>query len=327
MSADPGDAPSPPVAATTGNGDGATARAALVGEVVRGQAATLARSGRHEDAARLLAELATGRDHTAAEHDLLARIRAQQGRFVDAERHWRAALALDGDHAAAAAGLRRLQRPRARGGGGLVRGGAAAALLGALAFGGGWWLGHDGADPVASTSHPPGPAAPVISAAPAPAVSAPAPAGPGELTADLAARLAGPDATITRAGGQVVVVFRAALFATQDTPTPDGRAALSGLGARLAAVPGIAVEVVGHSDSLPVRPGGPFPDNTALSLARAASAARILRAAGVPAAAFAVSAAGDALTPYAGDPAGAAAGTSAGDPRNRTVTLRVSPPA
>ncbi|MEX5709439.1 OmpA family protein [Parafrankia sp. FMc6] len=314
--AEPVTEPGPPPAAA---GPGDTARAVLVGEVVRGQAAVLARSGRYEDAARLLAELAAGRDHTAAEHDLLARIRAQQGRFDDAERHWRAALALDGNLAgAAAAGLRRLERLRTRGGG-IARGGAAAALLVALAFGGGWWLGHDRAEPAASTT--------TASAPAAPAAPAPAPARPGDLTADLAARLAGPDVTITRAGGQAVVVFRNALFATHDTPTPEGRAALTALGARLAAAPGVAVEVVGHSDNLPVRPGGPFPDNTALSLARAASAAEILRAAGVPAAALTISAAGDALAPHAGEPAGDPTGDAAGDLRNRTVTLRVAPPA
>ncbi|SQD97515.1 OmpA/MotB domain protein [Parafrankia sp. Ea1.12] len=320
--AEPVTEPGPPPAAA---GPGDTARAVLVGEVVRGQAAVLARSGRYEDAARLLAELAAGRDHTAAEHDLLARIRAQQGRFDDAERHWRAALALDGNLAGAAAGLRRLERLRTRGGG-IARGGAAAALLVALAFGGGWWLGHDRAEPAASTATASAPAAPAASVS-APAAPAPAPARPGDLTADLAARLAGPDVTITRAGGQAVVVFRNALFATHDTPTPEGRTALTALGARLAAAPGVAVEVVGHSDNLPVRPGGPFPDNTALSLARAASAAEILRAAGVPAAALTISAAGDALAPYAGEPAGDPTGDAAGDLRNRTVTLRVAPPA
>lgn len=320
--AEPVTEPGPPPAAA---GPGDTARTVLVGQVVRGQAAVLARSGRYEDAARLLAELAAGRDHTAAEHDLLARIRAQQGRFDDAERHWRAALALDGDLAGAAAGLRRLERLRTRGGG-IARGGAAAVLLVALAFGGGWWLGHDRAEPAASTTTASAPAAPAASAS-APAAPAPAPARPGDLTADLAARLAGPDVTITRAGGQAVVVFRNALFAMHDTPTPEGRAALTALGARLAAAPGVAVEVVGHSDNLPVRPGGPFPDNTALSLARAASAAEILRAAGVPAAALTISAAGDALAPYAGEPAGDPTGDAAGDLRNRTVTLRVAPPA
>ncbi|WP_322755865.1 OmpA family protein [Frankia sp. Cas3] len=286
---------------------GDTTHAVLIGEVVRGQAVTLARSGRYEHAVSLLTELATGRDHTAAEHDLLARIHAQQGRFGDAERHWRAALAMDGPTDGAAAGLRRLERLRTRRGSGRVRGGVAALLV-ALAFGGGWRFGHDRTNPA------------VAAPAPAPATApAPAPTESVNVTAALAARLAGPEVTIAKAGGQVVVVFHDALFATYDTPSPQGRAALAGLGIRLAAIPDIAVEIVGHSDNFPVRPGGPFPDNTALSLARAASAATILSQAGVPAAALTISAAGNAVPPHPDAPAG--------DTRNRTVILRITPPA
>ncbi|WP_322763239.1 OmpA family protein [Frankia sp. Cr2] len=290
---------------------GDTTHAALIGEVVRGQAAALARSGRYEDAVSLLTELATGREPTAAEHDLLARIHAQQGRFGDAERHWRAALAMngptDGPTDGAAAGLRRLERLRTRRGSGRVRGGAAAMFV-ALAFGGGWWLGYDRTDPAVTAAPATAPAS----------VPAQAPTASVDVTANLAARLAGPEVSIAKAGGQVVVVFHDALFAAYDTPSPQGRAALAGLGIRLAAIPDIAVEIVGHSDNLPVRPGGPFPDNTALSLARAASAAEILSQAGVPAAALTISAAGNAVPPHRDGPAG--------DTRNRTVIIRITPP-
>ncbi|WP_199865235.1 flagellar motor protein MotB [Frankia sp. EI5c] len=298
--------------------DVALAGVALAGEVLRGRAATLARSGRHEDAVLLLTELAAGREHTAAEHDLLARIQAQRGRLDEAERHWRAALALEPDAGGAiadgaAAGLHHLRRLRADRVGARRRDGLAAGLLVLLALGGGWWLGHDGPDRPDQV-----PAAAPLSAPAAGTV--PAPEGAARRPVDdLAARLAGPEATVTGAGGQLVVAFHDPIFTVHDTPSPQGRATLSGLGARLAAVPGIAVEIVGHSDGLPVRAGGPYPDNAALSLARAAAAAETLRGAGVPATALTISAGGGAVAPY---PDGAA-----GDPRNRTVTLRVTPPA
>ncbi|ONH61698.1 flagellar motor protein MotB [Frankia sp. CcI49] len=289
--------------------------AALLGEIMRGQAAALARSGRYADAVRLLTELAAGRDHTAAEHDLLARIHAQQGRFDDAERHWRAALALDGTAGGAVAGLHRLERLRGRRGGNRLRDGVAAGLLVVLAFGGGRWLSHEQNDsaPAADST---------AAAVPAPVpiagttVTGGAPMGP---VGELAASLTGPEADVIRAGSQVAVVFHDPLFTAGDSLGPQGRTALTGLGARLAAIPGVGVEIVGQSDGLPVRAGGPFADNAALRRARATAAALALRESGVPAAALTISAADTAVAPYADG--------ATGDPRNRTVILRITPPA
>ncbi|WP_462165971.1 OmpA family protein [Frankia sp. AiPs1] len=304
-------------------------------EVVLGQAATLARRGRYSDAVRLLADLTDGRAPTGAEHDLLARIHAQQGRYDDAERHWRAVIEGGGPTDEAAAGLHRLARVRARRDAGTrVRAGGAAAALVAVAaagLGGGWWLGHDsdgGGVTVTSAVATPAAAGTAVSPGQAPAQAPGGPVPPAarpisptgrDGAAGLASRLAGPGVTVERVGGQDVVVFSDALFAAGDTASARGRAALTDLGTRLSALTGVAVEIVGHSDSRPVRPGGPFPDNAAVSLARAASAARILRQAGVPAAALTISAADDALAPYPDTPTD--------DARNRTVTLRVTPPS
>jgi hypothetical protein len=64
--------------------------------------------------------------------------------------------------------------------------------------------------------------------------------------------------------------------------------------------------VTGHTDPLPVRPGGRFTDNDELALARALTGADVLAAGGLPADAVALR-------------------TSAGAPRERTLTLAIVP--
>jgi type VI secretion system protein ImpK len=77
--------------------------------------------------------------------------------------------------------------------------------------------------------------------------------------------------------------------------------------------------VLVFQDALYTTASGPFADNAALSMARAAAAAQVLREAGVPPAALTISAAGTAVSPYQD--------TGGGMARNRTVTLRVTPPS
>lgn len=82
---------------------------ALLREGLRARAAALARGGALADAGRLL-DAAGGAD--ADTLDLLARIRAQAGEWLEAERLWLQVLAARPDHAGAQAGLARVRAGR-----------------------------------------------------------------------------------------------------------------------------------------------------------------------------------------------------------------------
>ncbi|WP_158230334.1 OmpA family protein [Pseudofrankia asymbiotica] len=316
--------------------DGADPFAALADEATVARATDLARAGQHARAQTLLDDLGARRAHTAPEHDLLARIHAQQGRLTAAAEHWRRAAELGGHEAVAVAGLRRIAALEGRHV--TTRGRAAVAVLAAVALLGagavtGWAITDATAsDPDTNTTvnvapralsgpaspgtAPTGPGTPTETAAASAGPSARPAASPLQTLAD---QVAGPEVTATRAGGQVVLLFNGQLFTGGAALSPDGAAALAGVGARIAGLPGVAVEIVGHSDDLPVPPGGPYADNTALSQARAAAAATVLTGAGLSPAQITVSAAGSAVPLHPNTPADRA--------RNRTVTLRLTPPS
>ena len=94
--------------------DSPLSSAQLLVQVGLARATELARTGHYEQAERLLAELGRDREAQFGEVDLLARIRAQQGRFREAEALWSRALRLAADSPNAQAGLRRIAALQAR---------------------------------------------------------------------------------------------------------------------------------------------------------------------------------------------------------------------
>lgn len=84
--------------------------ARLLKQVALSQAAHLAREGNYAAAEELLSGIASTECPDASILDLLARIRAQQGAFFDAEAHWRKVLQIDPAHLGARAGLERLRQ-------------------------------------------------------------------------------------------------------------------------------------------------------------------------------------------------------------------------
>ncbi|MGK5740042.1 hypothetical protein [Micromonospora sp. URMC 103] len=293
------------------------------------RAAAAARRGELEAAANVLTGLAAQEDPAAL--DLLARVRAQQGRWHDADECWARVQAVDPEHAGAAEGRRavagilagkRRPRPVAQPARVAVLGGvlAAAALAGGA-------VAVDGGDPVRPGST-------------APAAAAPSPAGIDDaerrraeelarqvaqaeaeraaaaqrLTARLdgiAARLTMPGVVVKRRAGTVEVYFREGLFSRDARLTDDGAVLLADVGRRLGRLDDVSITVVGHS--VPV-PGGRTSGGTGTALSRAQVAARELaEASDLPLTAFTLRSADQSQRPFAQET------------RNRTASLVLAP--
>ncbi|TDC40633.1 hypothetical protein E1211_00545 [Micromonospora sp. 15K316] len=291
------------------------------------RAAAAARRGELEAAAELLTGLET---EDLSVFDLLARIRAQQGRWRDADECWARVQAGDPEHAGAAEGRRilagivagkRPSRPVAQPGRVAVAGGVlvvAAVAGGAVAV-----AGDDPRRPVAT--------------APAAATSSPTEAGEeqrrraeelahrlAQVEAERSAaaerlttrldvisrRLTMPGVIVKRGSGTVEVYFREGLFIEDTRLTADGAALLDRVGRRLDGLDA-SITVVGHS--VPV-PGGRTSGGSGTALSRAEDAARQLaEASGLPLTAFAMRSAEQSERPFEREA------------RNRTVSLVLTP--
>lgn len=82
-----------------------------VEQLVINKAVELARAGHYQQAEDLLSGLQRGKDQPSV-LDLLARMRAQQGRWLEAEAYWKQALEKDPTNPAYQEGLRYIQRTR-----------------------------------------------------------------------------------------------------------------------------------------------------------------------------------------------------------------------
>lgn len=256
--------------------------------------------------------------------DLLARIRAQQGRLGEAQSLWAAASDLEPDNPSYRAAARlakvweRLHvRPdRVR----ILSVVAAAVLL--LFVASALWRNSRMAPPAAgppstaevAASAPPNPthAVPPSLASSTPAASQ----APAATTAPRAVHLSG--AVTRQEGDATVVLFEDGLFAAGAALTPAAERILDQLAANLRNQWG-AVAITGHTDDLPVRPGSLFRDNVSLGFARAVAVAERLRTvAGLDAGTLQLRSLGAHQPPFPND-------SPEGRQRNRTVVIRISP--
>jgi chemotaxis protein MotB len=97
-----------------------------------------------------------------------------------------------------------------------------------------------------------------------------------EMRADLASR----DVTISKLQGQLTVnIMDRVLFSSGEAVLqPEGEAVMRKIAALLVAHPELKIQVVGHTDNVPIRPGarGQFASNWELSTARALAAVHFL---------------------------------------------------
>jgi type VI secretion system protein ImpK len=298
-------------------------------------AAQVARAGRLDDAAELLAGLPTEVGAAPAVRDLLARIRAQQGRLLDAADCWKRALEMDPGNEASREGLRRIERMQSRPlWVGMVLPVAAAAAAALIV----WLVGaasrdearrsreafraeaaellrvsaREAAAPEASV---PAPAAEAPPAAPPAPPREPPPAA-GSVLPPLALEI--PGVTVRTQQNAVVVQFDEGLFLSAATLKPEAVTLLAALGQRLQPhAARISVQVRGCTDNTPVAEGWIFADNDALGKARALAAADCLRLqGGLPATALTAES-GGGEAPYPND-------TPQNMLRNRTALIRIS---
>ncbi|MGX7672313.1 hypothetical protein [Plantactinospora sp. DSM 117369] len=291
------------------------------------RAMAAARRGDLDGAAQTLAAL-DGAEPAAL--DLLARIRAQQGRWQEADASWAAVQAIDPGHEGAAAGRRAVaailagdRRPRPV----APRVGLAAAGVVVVAVAAGTAI------VLPSLSAPP-PAKPVASVAASTPDTAALDAERRraaelqgrlqQIEADraaaaqaLAARLDAiargvtlPGVVVQRRPDTVEVYFRKGLFSRDAWLTANGAEMLAAVGRRLPDLD-VTVTVVGHS--VPV-PGGRTSGGSGTALSRARVAARELAEAGdLPLTAFTLRSADQSEGPFR-EPA-----------RNRTASLVLTP--
>lgn len=289
-------------------------------EVALAQARTLARHGRFAEAEELLDGAWGTTDPGPAVLDLRARIHAQQGRLDQADRCWAEAERLAPGDKQIADGRARIAALRdgrtRRLGSGALAGGSIVVVL-AVAVLAGVWIEDDEPAPTAAPT-----AAPVArpsGGAPAATPSGGVPVARPSDTGD--AVLAGldlkvPGVRVRRGQAEIAITFEHGLFPSGTSLSPQGRAVLRDLAARLRPYRDrVDVTIVGHTDGRAVRPGGEYASNIELGAVRAAVVLDVLHDAGrIPVARLSVATTGSDLPPFRG---GAAE-------RNRTVSLRVT---
>jgi flagellar motor protein MotB len=266
-------------------------------ELALAQARTLARAGRYAEAEDLLSG---GEQPGAAVLDLLARIHAQQGHLDRADRYWAEAQRLAPGDEEIARARRRVVRVRA----GVHRSPwrrPVGVALGIVVLAAAVSATHavDARSPDAG--HP------------RPHVVARSSSPPALLdVVDLRV----PGVRVRRLPTEVSVTFDQGLFRQGLALRRGATTVLDALAARLRPyAPRIVVAVIGYTDDLPAPATGDYSGNVELATLRAAVVREIIRAAGgIPTTSISISGMGDVMAPFPGD-----------DPRDRTVTLRISP--
>lgn len=277
------------------------------------RAADLARSGDYAEAEQLLAKVTALDNESPTVLDLLARIRAQQGQYHEAERFWKEAARLDPDNAEYRAGLASVRAVQER----------PYLAIPWLPIGVGILtvsvLGLVGASLLSGKGNSPDPGSMVTTthaALPTPQASAIL-VKPVFQSPKLA--LTVPGVVLSTEDDAVIAKFEGGLFDSRIRLLPAARQTLTQLAQQLKTQDSrLRIEVVGHTNELPVHHRSPFADNVGLGFQRAVVVAQALRTlAGSQDHRFIISSDGEANPPFQHD-------SLESQMRNRTVTLRMS---
>jgi len=269
---------------------------ALMVQALLARATALARRGRYDSAELVLTRVPRDAPEGL---DLLARIRAQQGRTRDAAALWTEALRIDPGNLRFRDCLHKAERdPWSR----RTRLLFVIAIAGLLVSAGGFGLERLAARrPQVASQHPAKPKPPVA-----------------EQEKHLS--FSGPDVIQSRSGAATLLRFESGLFSRDVLLTPGGKASLAAIGRQIEPQwCQLTLTVIGHTDDLPIIRRGRFQDNEALALARADTVIRYLSTvAKIPVSAWVIRRAPDARCLYPCD-------SIAGRLKNRSVELLIAP--
>lgn len=291
----------------------------LLRQLMFARATELARAGQYRDAERILSASGGEASSDAEALDLLARMRAQEGRLAEAENFWMRARQLEPDNAAYHDALRRVASTQRRSARRQIALPLAICLVLTASLIGAFFLWRN--RPAASRQDEHAPAATTV--------VSPSPVEPSrEPKATLTATSNSlPEMKINVAGlksenasnALLRVTFNEGLFAQGLVLKSDSRRKLAELGLQLKPyVDKISIEITGITDDLPTPPGSRYKDNAALGMERARVVYEHLRAgAGLGAHMFKIGSDGERQAPYPNDTPGNRA-------RNRTVVLSIT---
>jgi type VI secretion system protein ImpK len=282
--------------ATTPSSRGLEAHAAtLMAQALLSRATSLARLGSYDSAELVLSSLPRTLPEAV---DLLAKIRAQQGRMRAAAELWTEALCLDPSNARYRSSLRRAEQ-------GPWRRRSRPLLVAIVAL----FIVVAGGIAVRRLAHQRSQVATKI-----PREQPPAPA-----VAQKRIEISVPGVLQTTSGATTTLRFEFGLFSHGVLLTPGARASLQAIGRQIEPQwRRFSLTVIGHTDDLPIVSRQRFSDNEALAVARADTVIRYISTVStIPMSAWSISRTPETQCLYACD-------SAAGRLRNRTVDLLIA---
>ncbi len=279
----------------------------LLGKALLPKAAELARAGKYLEAECLLQHLVQEGNELPAVYDLLARIRAQQGRLLEAQSYWADAIQLSSAKDFYRTALKRIER--------LQTGPSWIGRIRPLLLGLGLIMGliiTIGATlPFLEKLKAPIPKA-INHNVPQTVVETPV-KSPPPVVINI------PGVLINKKDANIELTFIKGLFLRQTELNPEVKTTLDLLANQLRPYIGkIQVNIEGHTDDLPIQNNWIYRDNVSLGLQRAVTIIDYLRLKGqLPAKMFKASSVGESHSLFPND-------TPSNQMRNRTVVIRIT---